>query len=352
MKVNARDADDRVRRPDPAIKAYLIFGPDRGLAHERASTLVNAVLPDANDPFALTQLTEDDLKSDPAALADAMAAMSLTGGQRLVRVRLSGETGSGPICELISDLEKGALAPETVLVVESGDLTPRGKLRKTFEPAKKAMAIACYADTAQSLGSLAEDLLSRELLSLAPDARNAWLPRLEGDRALARGEIDKLILYKGLKGQRPEGDDTVTLADIEAIAADQGEAQMDAVLEPALTGRTAEADKAYVRAISAGGSAVAILRALQRRLDQIGSVQANGGDDSAIARSGAPRFGPPAQAFRQQLSLWRGRRLELARQLAFDAERQVKRSGSPAEALVSELLIRLARGAAQGQQRR
>ena len=348
MKANARDADDRVRRPDPAIKAYLIFGPDRGLAHERASTLVNAILPDANDPFALTQLTDEDLKSDPAALADAMAAMSLTGGQRLVRVRLNGETGSGPICELISDLEKGSVTPETVLVVESGDLTPRGKLRKTFEPAKKAMAIACYADTAQSLGSLAEDLLSRESLALAPDARNSWLPRLEGDRALARGEIDKLILYKGLKGQRQAGDDTVTLADIEAIAADQGEAQMDAVLEPALLGRATEADKAYVRAISGGGSAVAILRALQRRLDQIGAVQANGGDDSAMARSGAPRFGPPAQAFRQQLSLWRGRRLEHARQLAFDAERQVKRSGSPAEALVSELLIRLARGAAQG----
>lgn len=237
MKVSARDADARVRKPDPAIKAYLIYGPDRGLAHERATALVNAILADPDDPFALTQLTEEDLKSDPAALADAMAAMSLTGGQRLVRVRLSGETGNGPIVALISDIESGALAPETVLVVESGDLTPRGKLRKTFEPAKKALSIACYTDNTQSLGSLAEDLLQAEGLSLAPDARAAWLPRLEGDRALARGEIDKLILYKGLKGQRAEGDDTVTLEDVEAIAADQGEAQLDGVIEPALLGR-------------------------------------------------------------------------------------------------------------------
>jgi DNA polymerase-3 subunit delta len=347
VKVNARDADARVRQPDPAIKAYLIFGPDRGLAHERTSTLVRAILSDPDDPFALTQLTEEDLKSDPAALADAMAAMSLTGGQRLVRVRLSGETGSGPIVELISDIETGSLAPETVLVVESGDLTPRGKLRKTFEPAKKAIAIACYADTTQSLGMLAESLLGDEGLTLAPEARTAWLPRLEGDRALARGEIDKLILYKGLKHQREPGDDLVTLTDVEAIAADQGEAELDAVIGPVLSGDPAAADKAYIRSISAGGSAVAVLRALQRRLDQIGSVQASGGDDAAIARAGAPRFGPPAQAFRQQLSLWRGRRLEHARQLAFEAERRVKRSGSPAEALVSDLLMRLSRGAAQ-----
>jgi DNA polymerase-3 subunit delta len=347
MKVSARDADARVRNPDPAIKAYLIYGPDRGLAHERADTLVKAVLADPDDPFALTQLTEEDLKSDPAALADAMAAMSLTGGQRLVRVRLSGETGNAPVVELISEIESGSLAPETVLVVESGDLTPRGKLRKTFEPAKRALSIACYADTAQSLGTLVENLLKAEGLTITADARMAWLPRLEGDRALARGEIDKLILYKGLKGQRADGDDEVTLDDVEAIAADQGEAQMDGVLEPALLGRLAEADKAYVRSVSAGGNPVAILRALQRRLDQIGIVQTSGGDDSAAARAGAPRFGPQADVFRQQVSLWRGRRLEHARQLAFQAEREVKRSGSPAEALVSELLIRLARGAAQ-----
>lgn len=347
MKVSARDADARVRTPDPAIKAYLIYGPDRGLAHERAGTLVKSILPDPDDPFALTLLTEEDLKSDPAALADAMVAMSLTGGQRLVRVRLSGETGGGPVADVISEIESGSLAPQTVLVVESGDLTPRGKLRKAFEAAKKALSIACYADDARSLGNLAEDLLKDEGLSIASDARMLWLPRLEGDRALARGEIDKLILYKGLRGQRAEGDDTVTLEDVEAIAADQGEAQMDAVIEPALLGRLAEADKAYVRSVSAGGSPVAILRALQRRLDQIGVVQGSGGDDAALARSGAPRFGPQADAFKRQVSLWRGRRLDHARQLAFQAERDVKRSGSPAEALVSELLIRLARGAAQ-----
>lgn len=347
MKVSARDADARVRTPDPAIKAYLIYGPDRGLAHERASTLVKSILSDPDDPFALTLLTEEDLKSDPAALADAMVAMSLTGGQRLVRVRLSGETGGGPVADVISEIESGSLAPQTVLVVESGDLTPRGKLRKTFEPAKNALSIACYADDARSLGNLAEDLLKAEGLSIASDARMLWLPRLEGDRALARGEIDKLILYKGLRGQRAEGDDVVSIEDVEAIAADQGEAQMDAVIEPALLGRLAEADKAYVRSVSAGGSPVAILRALQRRLDQIGVVQSSGGDDAALARSGAPRFGPQADAFKRQVSLWRGRRLEHARQLAFQAERDVKRSGSPAEALVSELLIRLARGAAQ-----
>ena len=290
MKATARDADNRVSNPDPSIRAYLIYGPDRGLTHERAKTLVAAILEDPNDPFALTQLTEDDLKSDPAGLADAMAALSLTGGKRLVRVRLTGETGSGPIIALIDALEKGSLAAEAVLLVESGDLTPRGKLRKTFELAKNAIAIACYADTAHSLESLCEDMLKIEGLSLTRDARDVWLPRLEGDRALARGEIEKLILYKGLRSQRGPGDDVVTRDDIEAVAADQGEAQLDSVLAPALLGLLDKADSAYHRSITAGGSAVGILRALQRRLDQLGAVHAAGGHESSMARSGAPRY--------------------------------------------------------------
>lgn len=346
MKISPRDIDARIAKPDPALKGYLIFGPDRGLVHERANALAKSVLDDPDDPFALTQLTEEDLKADPAALADAMAAMSLTGGARLVRVRLTGETGNGPVCEIVAGLEDGSLRAEAILIVESGDLQTRGKLRKTFEPAKAAATMACYADSTASLAQLAEDMLGHEGLTLSQDARTAWLPRLEGDRAMARMEIEKLILYKGLASQR-DGENSVEIADIEAISADAGDAALDAVIGPVMNGVVVAADDAYHRAINGGMSPVAILRALQRRIDQIDNVQSAGGSDQAIMRSGAPRFGPQAAEFRTQLGMWRGRRLDAARQLAFDTERGVKRSGAPAEALVGELVLRLARGAAR-----
>jgi DNA polymerase-3 subunit delta len=346
VKISPRDIDARIERPDASIQAYLIFGPDRGLVHERADQLAGSLLDDPDDPFSLTQLTEEDLKSDPAALADAMAAMSLTGGKRLVRVRLNGETGNGPICEMIAAIEVDQNSVEAVLIVESGDLTPRGKLRKTFEPARSAATMACYADSAGALAQLADDALHSEGLTLSQAARTAWLPRLEGDRALARMEIEKLILYKGLKGFRQD-DDSVEIADIEAIAADTGDAALDAIIGPVMDGLVAEADNGYHRALSGGASPVGVLRALQRRIDQLDAVHSAGSSDQALARSGAPRFGPQAARFRNQLTIWRGRRLDAARQLAFDAERAVKRSGAPANVLVGELLLRLARGASK-----
>ena len=344
MKLKARDVDRTLARPDPGLRAFLIYGPDSGLVRERGDRLAASLVDDPDDPFTVTRLTEDDLKADPAALADAMAAMSLMGAAPLVRVRLSGD--SSAVGAYLAALEKSAEQTDARLIVEAGDLKKGSKLRKTAEDGARCLAAPCYADEARDLIRLADDMLADQGLSLAPDARAMLAPYLEGDRALARSEIEKLILYKGLSEQREGQPGVVERADIAAVSAAGAEAAMDQIIDPAFTGDPAKTDAAYGRALASGISPVAVLRVLQRRIDQIDIFHAGGGDAGALARAGAPRFGPPADAFKRSARAWRGRRLDQARRLAFDTERAVKRSGAPAEALVGALVLRLARAAA------
>lgn len=344
MKVKAREAERAVSRPDPRVRIFLIYGPDSGLVRERAQTLAKAVVPDPDDPFAVTRLTEDDLKADPAALADALAALSLTGADRLVRVRISGDLAS--LGAAVAEVDSGALPAEARLIIEAGDLKKGSKLRKAAEDGAGTLAIPCYADETRDLLALAEAQLGEQGLTLAPDARAMLAPYLEGDRAQARREVEKLILFKGLAEQRGGAPGVVERTDIAAISAAGAEAALDQILEPALGGDPARADSAYARAMAAGTSPVAVLRVLQRRIDQIDMFHAGGGDAGALARAGAPRFGPPADAFKRAARNFAGRRLDHARRLAFDAERAVKRSGAPAEAIVGELILRLARAGA------
>ena len=161
---------------------------------------------------------------------------------------------------------------------------------------------------------------------------------------LARAEIEKLILYKGTFEQRG-APDVITREDIAEVCAAGGDAALDQVVDPALLGDPVSADRGYARALGSGLSPVGVLRALQRKIDQIDVAAQAGNDPGALARAGVPRFGPPADLFRQQSRLGTGRRLVHARKLAFDAERAVKRSGAPVDAIVGELLIRIARGA-------
>lgn len=341
MKVSAGEAEKRLAKAGD-VTAFLIYGPDRGLVRERADALARNIVPDLDDPFAVTALSDEDIKADPAALADAMAALSMIGGNRLVRLRVSSETAGAPAAQFLKDFDAGLLPAEARLIVEAGDLKGNGRLRKAFEGSKNALAAPCYSDSPGALAHLVDGALAAEGLALSPEARARFIPSLEGDRALVRAEIEKLILYKGLKGQRPAGDDMVTEDDVRACTVGGGDSEMMGIIDAALGGQPQLADAAYARALASGMSPVGVLRTLQRRLDQIGEVHGGGGMQGA-QRLGAPRYNPSASVFSRQCSLWRGAALDAAREAAFQAERAMKQGGAPpADALGGDLLLRLA----------
>ena len=90
MKISAGASDRFVAKPDPAVVAVLLYGPDRGLVQERAERLAKTVVETLDDPFRVVDLNASVLVSDPARLADEAAAQSLMGGRRVVRVRAAG----------------------------------------------------------------------------------------------------------------------------------------------------------------------------------------------------------------------------------------------------------------------
>ncbi len=343
MKLRPHETDRALAQPDGAFKVYLIHGPDHGQVRERADALSRALVRDPDDPFIVTRLTDDDIKAVPTALADALAALSLTGEDRLVRLRLSGD--SAPVGKLITNIENGDLPCEPTLVIETGDLKKNAKIRRAAENGKKSLTVPCYRDTPRDLIKLAEEMLRAENLELEPDARTILAPCLEGDRAMARNEIEKLILYKGLADQRGGVPDRITRDDIAAVAAIGSNVIMDQILNLALEGHPHAADAAYAKALSAGLNPVSFLRALQNRLAQFDIFHFDGRDANALTQASVPQFGPPADTFRRAARLWTGRRLDQARRRAFDTERAIKRSAAPAEAIAGDLILRLSHAA-------
>ena len=93
-----------LRRPDPAIRAILLYGPDAGLVRERADVLARSVCADLADPFRIADLNGAVLAADPARLADEAAQLSLIGGRRVVRVRAADVLDSPSQCLRLSRL--------------------------------------------------------------------------------------------------------------------------------------------------------------------------------------------------------------------------------------------------------
>src|SRR6185437_14009910 len=108
MKITGR-ADAFVAKPDPALCAILIYGPDAGLVRERLNALTKSVAGAVDDPFRVVEFSADALRDDPARLSDEAAALSFTGGRRVVRVRDASDTVAEVFSDFVDDPKGEAL---------------------------------------------------------------------------------------------------------------------------------------------------------------------------------------------------------------------------------------------------
>ena len=134
---------------DRGVGAVLVYGPDLGLVRERADKIAALVTPDFKDPFNYLDLQDADLKGEPSRLADELCALSLMGGERVVRIRTTGE-GAGEAAKIAVDgLDKGHLKANGVLIVEAAS----ERLSKVRKPASPCPATPTPRPTSARLRS-------------------------------------------------------------------------------------------------------------------------------------------------------------------------------------------------------
>ena len=192
MKIEARQVEAFLKKPDPRVRGVVLYGNDDGLVAERAVALAKSICEDLKDPFRVVDIAGDSLKQDPARLADEFGALSMMGGRRVIRVRPAGEESVAALENLVE-----AVAGDALIIVEAGNLTPRSSLRTLAETEAMLAAVPCYMDNEMALEGLVESAARAQGLTVEPDALEWIVERLGGDRGQTRGEIDKLLLYKG-----------------------------------------------------------------------------------------------------------------------------------------------------------
>ncbi len=333
-----------LQKPDPEIAAVLVYGPDAGLARERAASLARRIVDDLNDPFNAIELTDADLKDDPGRLADEIAALSFMGGERIIRLRTAGEASAKAAGALIKGLDQGAVKPNGLVVIEGGDLSPRSGLRKLFEKAKRGAALPCYADAPADVRDLARDLARAEELRFDDDALDFLVATLGDDHGLTRSEIDKLILFKGPKSVR-SGSGAITVDDVRASIVDGPGQALEEATAAAVDGAPAALSAALFKAEAAGASPIGLLRALQRQVSRIKAAKAHmdAGDNASAAmkKLRPPVFFGEQRAFEQRLGKWPSRRLDVAARMLIDAEFDAKTTAAPQREIIERAALRV-----------
>lgn len=339
MKLAYRDIEPFVKSPDKAARVILVYGSDAGLVSERANTMGKTVCPDLNDPFNVCTMTADQLIDDPARLSDEANAISMMGGDRLIRI----EDGADKLTTLLKTYLENP-SPSALVVVRAGELGTKSTLRALCEKAKNAAAVPCYVEDARDLTRFIQDTVRAENKNIDRDAV-AWLAsNISGDRRKVRTELDKLLIYKWNEAG------SITLADAQAACGAAGVQSFDDLVYAVAGRNAASALRAYTTLTAEGENFVTILRVMQnhfRKLHLVKSYVAAGEDtDIAMKRLNPPIFFKQADMFRTQVNQWTMPALNTAMQKLTDLEAQCKQTGMPTETLCAQAILSISKSRA------
>ncbi len=331
------EIDRFLAKPEPGIRAVVIHGKDRSGVAERAQVLCKAITPDLNDPFNVTVLTDSDIDGDEARLEEALTALSMIGGRRLIRVRLGGDKAS--VDKMLAGVLKthgdGGYNPDAMLVVEAGALGRDSALRKAAEAGKGSVGIVCYEDETGDVARMTREALAADKVGLTSDALERFVGRLPRERGLMRQEIERLALYIG-----PGSGRSIDVEELDAHLGVEPDASLQDAALQAFGGRPAPSQAGLRRALAEGESAVMAVRQASihlGKLRRINVLQGAGAGAKEAAKAAGVFWKQEAEMLRQARS-WRLEELDLVQDSVNVADVATKTTGLP-EALIAERLL-------------
>ena len=330
-----------LKSPDRGVRAVVIHGKDRSGVAERAEILCRTVTPDLNDPFNVTLLTDTDIDGDEARLEEALTALSMTGGRRLVRVRLGSEKGSidRSLASALKVHADGGYNPDAMLVIEAGALGRDSALRKAAEASPAAAGIACYEDETGDVARMTREALAADKVGLTGDALDRFVARLPRERGLMRQEIERLALYIG-----PGSGHTLDVEALEAHLGVEPDASLQDAAFQAFGGRPGPAQSGLRRAFAEGESPVMAVRQASvhlGKLRRMAVLQAGGVGPREAAKAAGVFWKQEAEMLRQARS-WRLEDIDRVLDSVNAADIATKTTGSPDQLIAERLLLEIA----------
>lgn len=335
MKLGPRDLARLIAKPDPALAGVLLYGQDAMRVALKRQELIKATVgPQAEGEMRLDRLAGADLRRDSAQLLDAIKAQGFFPGPRVVLLDGVTDQGTEAIAAALAEWRRG----DAQIVATAGALKASSKLRKLFEGAKQAGAVAIYDDP-PTQEEIAAELTRAGLTRLGADAlRDLTALSRMLDPGDFRQTLQKIALYK-------HGDSTdLTPQEVADLAPASHEAAVDDLLHAVAEGQSAQIGPLMTRLHAQGVAAVTLAIMAMRHFRSLHAMSCDpGGPAAGLQNMRPPIFGPRRDRLLKQAQSWGLVRLEAALATLTDADLTLRSSSNaPSMAVMERALIRLA----------
>ena len=274
---------------------FLLYGENLGLKKDIRKFIKTGIEQGSNNAEILF-LYEDEILDDEENYYNLIYTGSLFSNKKIITIY----EATDKIIKKISDIYDKY--PENVfLIIFSGILEKRSKLRNFFEANKKAICIPCYLDSEKDLEVIAQLELKKNNIMLSQEAINLLIEKSNSDRNNLRNEIGKIHSYSLNKKK-------LELNDIKSLLNFSGDYKSDIFINECLCGNINQYKKIisefYVNTINQ----ILLLRILSNKIQRLLKIKAeeskSNNVDNLISKVKPAIFWQEKSLVKKQLSIW------------------------------------------------
>ena len=274
---------------------YLLYGENVGLKND-IGNIIKIATKQKDDKIEILLLYENEILNNEENFYNFVYSGSLFGNKKIITIF---EATDKIIKKISNVFDK---SPENVLVIIfSGILEKKSKLRNFFEKSKETICIPCYLDSEKDLEIIAQSELRKNNILLSREAINLLIEKSNSDRDNLRNEIEKIKSYSLNKK-------ILELNEIKSLINFSGDYKSDILVNECLCGNISQYKKIISELYVNTVSQILLLRILSNKAQRLLKIkeQKNKSNnlDNLINNAKPSIFWKEKPLVKKQLSLW------------------------------------------------
>ena len=274
---------------------YLLYGENAGLKNDIAD-IIKIATKQKDDKIEILTLYENEILNNEENFYNFVYSGSLFGNKKIITIF----EATDKIIKKISDVFDKS--PENILVIIfSGILEKKSKLRNFFETNKNIICIPCYLDSEKDLEIIAQSEFRKNNIVLSRESLNLLIEKSNFDRDNLRNEIKKIQAYSLNKK-------SLELNEIKSLINFSGVYKSDILVNECLCGHLPKYKKIISELYVNAGSQILLLRILSNKVQRLLKIkeQENKSNnlDNLVNTSKPAIFWKEKPLVKKQLSIW------------------------------------------------
>ena len=274
---------------------FLLYGENFGLKKD-IKDIIKIAIKQKNDSLEMLSIYENEIFDNEENFYNSIYSGSLFSNKKIITIF----DATDKIMKKIDNVYD-TYAENVFLVIVSGILEKKSKLRNFFETSKKTICIPCYLDTQKDLKIIAQSEFRKNNISLSSEAINLLIEKSNSDRGNLKNEIEKIKTY--LLNKKNIG-----LGAIKSLINFSGDYKSDILVNECLCGDISQYKKIISEMYVNTVNQILLLRILSNKVQRLLNIKKqedkSNNTEDLINTSKPAIFWKEKPMVKKQLSIW------------------------------------------------